>query len=73
MACSIRLTVIVKHMMNLIFFSRRKELFADYFDEGRQSEAGLPVFTKKSQIRFPKDRGIAGYVAQTGEVKPRHL
>ena len=47
----------------------RHELFADYFDEGVKTEAGAPLFTKKSQIRFPQDRGIAGYVAKTGEVR----
>ena len=46
----------------------RHELFADYFDEGRKSETGIPLFTKKSQIRFPQEKGIAGYVATSGEV-----
>ncbi|XP_067674184.1 cAMP and cAMP-inhibited cGMP 3',5'-cyclic phosphodiesterase 10A-like [Haliotis asinina] len=45
----------------------KKELFADYFDEGVTDEDGKPVFTKKCQIRFPSDKGIAGHVAKTGE------
>ncbi|KAL5012489.1 hypothetical protein ScPMuIL_011040 [Solemya velum] len=45
----------------------KDELFADYFDEGAM-ENGAPVFSKKPQIRFDKTKGIAGYVAKTGEV-----
>ncbi|VDI45847.1 cAMP and cAMP-inhibited cGMP 3',5'-cyclic phosphodiesterase 10 [Mytilus galloprovincialis] len=46
----------------------KQELYADYFDEGEKDENGQPLFNKKSQIRFHKDLGIAGYVARTGKV-----
>ncbi|XP_053400578.1 cAMP and cAMP-inhibited cGMP 3',5'-cyclic phosphodiesterase 10A-like [Mercenaria mercenaria] len=46
----------------------REELYADMFDEGKQADDGTPVVSKKSQIRFPRDRGIAGHVAKTGEI-----
>ncbi|XP_072178448.1 cAMP and cAMP-inhibited cGMP 3',5'-cyclic phosphodiesterase 10A-like [Diadema setosum] len=47
--------------------AKAEELYADLFDEGQDKE-GKPVFAKKSQIRFPIDKGIAGHVAKTGEV-----
>jgi len=47
----------------------RNELFADYFDQGEKDEIGRPVYAKTTQIRFPKDKGIAGFVAQTGQVR----
>ena len=46
----------------------KDELYANHFDEGAQSSVGLPVFTKKGEIRFPKSKGIAGIVANTGKV-----
>lgn len=46
----------------------RKELFADYFDEGTVNDEGEPVYSKGAQIRFPRNKGIAGFVAETGEV-----
>ncbi|KAL4230000.1 cAMP and cAMP-inhibited cGMP 3' [Mactra antiquata] len=46
----------------------RNELYADYFDEGKTSQEGFPLYVKKSQIRFSRELGIAGYVAKTGEV-----
>ena len=44
------------------------QLYADYFDEGLKAETGQSVIAKKCQIRFPRDKGIAGYVAGSGEV-----
>ncbi|XP_033101173.1 cAMP and cAMP-inhibited cGMP 3',5'-cyclic phosphodiesterase 10A-like isoform X2 [Anneissia japonica] len=43
------------------------ELYADLFDEGLELD-GKPVFTKKNQIRFSVEKGIAGHVARTGDV-----
>lgn len=71
---------LVKHIMiftkNLVSADRcalflvdeeKKELYADIFDEGKK-EDGAPVLTKKSQIRFPQNVGIAGYVAKTADI-----
>uniref|UniRef100_A0A8C7Z0I6 Phosphodiesterase n=1 Tax=Oryzias sinensis TaxID=183150 RepID=A0A8C7Z0I6_9TELE len=44
-----------------------KELYSDLFDIGEEKE-GKPVFRKTKEIRFSIDKGIAGQVAQTGEV-----
>ncbi|XP_026210260.1 cAMP and cAMP-inhibited cGMP 3',5'-cyclic phosphodiesterase 10A isoform X2 [Anabas testudineus] len=44
-----------------------KELYSDLFDIGEVKE-GKPVFKKTKEIRFSIDKGIAGQVAQTGEV-----
>eukprot|EP00057_Strongylocentrotus_purpuratus_P014304 XP_011668778.1 PREDICTED: cAMP and cAMP-inhibited cGMP 3',5'-cyclic phosphodiesterase 10A-like [Strongylocentrotus purpuratus] len=44
-----------------------EELYADQFDDGLDRD-GKPVFVKKSQIRFPLSRGIAGHVAKTGDI-----
>ncbi|OWF36193.1 cAMP and cAMP-inhibited cGMP 3',5'-cyclic phosphodiesterase 10A-like [Mizuhopecten yessoensis] len=44
------------------------ELYADYFDEGKKTTDGQSIISKKSQIRFSRDKGIAGYVARSGEV-----
>lgn len=44
------------------------ELYADYFDEGMKTEDGQSIISKKTQIRFHRDKGIAGYVAQSGKV-----
>ncbi|XP_033761049.1 cAMP and cAMP-inhibited cGMP 3',5'-cyclic phosphodiesterase 10A-like [Pecten maximus] len=44
------------------------ELYADYFDEGLKTEDGQSIISKKTQIRFHRDKGIAGYVAQSGKV-----
>ncbi|XP_028325044.1 cAMP and cAMP-inhibited cGMP 3',5'-cyclic phosphodiesterase 10A isoform X2 [Gouania willdenowi] len=44
-----------------------KELYSDLFDIGEEKE-GKPVFTKTKEIRFSIEKGIAGQVAQTGEV-----
>lgn len=46
----------------------RGELFADYFDEGKTDDSGRPTYTKTSQVRFSINKGIAGYVARTGQV-----
>ncbi|XP_074657993.1 cAMP and cAMP-inhibited cGMP 3',5'-cyclic phosphodiesterase 10A-like [Tubulanus polymorphus] len=46
----------------------KQEIYADLFDEGIIDAENQPVYTKKEQIRFSIDRGIAGYVARTGEV-----
>lgn len=46
----------------------KQELYADIFDEGVKDEEGKDVFTKKSMIRFGMEKGIAGYVANSGEV-----
>ncbi|XP_052792233.1 cAMP and cAMP-inhibited cGMP 3',5'-cyclic phosphodiesterase 10A-like [Mya arenaria] len=51
----------------LLVDEERKELFADYFDEGATDEEGRPVYTKASQIRFSINKGISGYVARTGQ------
>ncbi|XP_033761202.1 cAMP and cAMP-inhibited cGMP 3',5'-cyclic phosphodiesterase 10A-like [Pecten maximus] len=48
--------------------NEKEELYANYFDEGAKSTVGVPVFEKKDMIRFPKGVGIAGHVAETGEV-----
>ncbi|XP_077977683.1 cAMP and cAMP-inhibited cGMP 3',5'-cyclic phosphodiesterase 10A-like [Glandiceps talaboti] len=45
----------------------RNELYADMFDEGKDS-GGMPVFSKKRQIRFSLEKGLAGFVARTSEV-----
>ncbi|KAL4229999.1 hypothetical protein ACF0H5_010387 [Mactra antiquata] len=50
----------------------RNELFSDYFDDGQRTDDGKPVFTKKSQIRFPLAKGIAGYVAKTQQIVNIH-
>ena len=42
-------------------------LYADYFDEGIMRD-GKHVFSKKHQIRFRCDEGIAGHVYKTGEI-----
>ena len=47
----------------------RNEIYADHFDDGEKDHEGMSLFTKKSQIRFSKERGITGYVARTGEVR----
>ncbi|XP_071801012.1 cAMP and cAMP-inhibited cGMP 3',5'-cyclic phosphodiesterase 10A-like [Asterias amurensis] len=47
--------------------AKTEELYADLFDEGKVV-SGQPVFTKKKQIRFSIEKGIAGHVARTGEV-----
>ncbi|XP_071820028.1 cAMP and cAMP-inhibited cGMP 3',5'-cyclic phosphodiesterase 10A-like isoform X1 [Apostichopus japonicus] len=44
-----------------------EELYADLFDEGLTKD-GRPIYSKKKQIRFPIEKGIAGHVARTGEV-----
>uniref|UniRef100_G3NNN6 Phosphodiesterase n=1 Tax=Gasterosteus aculeatus aculeatus TaxID=481459 RepID=G3NNN6_GASAC len=44
-----------------------KELYSDLFDIGEEKE-GKPVFRKTKEIRFSIEKGIAGQVAQTGEV-----
>ncbi|XP_060064036.1 cAMP and cAMP-inhibited cGMP 3',5'-cyclic phosphodiesterase 10A-like [Ylistrum balloti] len=44
------------------------ELYADYFDEGKKTEDGQSIISKKSQIRFHRDKGIAGFVARSGQV-----
>ncbi|KAL5012133.1 hypothetical protein ScPMuIL_010684 [Solemya velum] len=44
----------------------RNQLFADYFDEGYDS-LGATIFNRKSQIRFDREKGIAGFVAQSGQ------
>lgn len=44
------------------------ELYADYFDEGQRSDDGQAIISKKCQIRFHRDKGIAGYVARSGQV-----
>ncbi|XP_038079334.1 cAMP and cAMP-inhibited cGMP 3',5'-cyclic phosphodiesterase 10A-like [Patiria miniata] len=46
---------------------KTEELYADLFDEGKVIN-GQPIFTKKQQIRFSIEKGIAGHVARTGEV-----
>ncbi|KAL5012488.1 hypothetical protein ScPMuIL_011039 [Solemya velum] len=43
------------------------QLYAEYFDEGFH-EKGVPIFSKLPKLRFPRDKGIAGYTAKTGEV-----
>jgi hypothetical protein len=53
-------------MVSLFLF--RGELFADIFDDGEKEDDGATKLTKKSPIRFPKNKGIAGHVAETGEV-----
>ncbi|XP_041461752.1 cAMP and cAMP-inhibited cGMP 3',5'-cyclic phosphodiesterase 10A-like [Lytechinus variegatus] len=47
--------------------NKAEELYADLFDDGIDKD-GKPVFVKRSQIRFPISRGIAGHVAKTGDV-----
>ena len=42
------------------------QLYAHYFDEGFM-ENGKTMFSKKQNIRFPCDKGIAGHVYRTGE------
>uniref|UniRef100_A0A8C6UZG1 Phosphodiesterase n=1 Tax=Neogobius melanostomus TaxID=47308 RepID=A0A8C6UZG1_9GOBI len=44
-----------------------QELYSDLFDIGEEKE-GKPVFRKTKEIRFSIEKGIAGQVAQTGEV-----
>ncbi|KAJ8297983.1 hypothetical protein KUTeg_024514 [Tegillarca granosa] len=44
------------------------ELFADIFDEGKKDENGRPLLSKKSKIRFDKNKGIAGFVLRKGSV-----
>ncbi|KAK3593544.1 hypothetical protein CHS0354_018625 [Potamilus streckersoni] len=44
----------------------KHELYAANFYEGVNAE-GKPVFRKQSQIRFDKNKGVAGYVATTGQ------
>ncbi|XP_041360906.1 cAMP and cAMP-inhibited cGMP 3',5'-cyclic phosphodiesterase 10A-like [Gigantopelta aegis] len=43
-----------------------RQLYAHYFDEGF-TENGKCLFSKKQNIRFSCDKGIAGYVYRTGE------
>lgn len=59
--------------------SRTKELYARIFDIGREEDDVLDSSTKdqnrakclvsdeRACIRFPMDKGIAGYVATTGK------
>ena len=46
----------------------KNELYADYFDIGAP-DVGETFEKRSPQIRMPRDKGIAGYVAQTGEVR----
>jgi cAMP and cAMP-inhibited cGMP 3',5'-cyclic phosphodiesterase 10 len=47
----------------------KRELYADYFDEGLVNRnSGSHLFLKRPQIRFSQDKGIAGYVSNTAEV-----
>lgn len=47
--------------------SRSDELYANLFDEGDEDGTGFK-FRSGVEIRFPIDKGIAGYVASTSEV-----
>ncbi|XP_041376655.1 cAMP and cAMP-inhibited cGMP 3',5'-cyclic phosphodiesterase 10A-like [Gigantopelta aegis] len=45
----------------------KKQLYADFFDEGLKRD-GKHILSKKHQIRFRCDEGIAGHVYKTGEI-----
>jgi len=47
--------------------SKTEELYANLFDEGDEDGSGYK-FRNGAEIRFPINKGIAGYVASTGEV-----
>ncbi|XP_043197876.1 cAMP and cAMP-inhibited cGMP 3',5'-cyclic phosphodiesterase 10A-like isoform X1 [Amphibalanus amphitrite] len=45
----------------------KHELYASLFDDG-QTINGSPVLSKRHEIRFPAERGIAGHCARLGQV-----
>ncbi|XP_020627425.1 cAMP and cAMP-inhibited cGMP 3',5'-cyclic phosphodiesterase 10A-like [Orbicella faveolata] len=47
--------------------SKSDELYANLFDEGDEDGSGFK-FRNGAEIRFPIEKGIAGYVASTSEV-----
>ncbi|KAK2184282.1 hypothetical protein NP493_274g03029 [Ridgeia piscesae] len=46
----------------------KKELYIDIFDEGIQDARGKAMFKRSAEIRVPLTKGIAGFVARTGQI-----